>query len=105
MLTILAAILALSISSDKIDTFMHLPDWFPTSVDAEHTFGSDDRTNCTHRTTLDTLASVESVFDAYHERVFYASEGRSNDWNRAVYGPRPTDLQRLWFTNAERAAS
>ena len=105
MLTILAAILALSISSDKIDTFMHLPDWFPTSVDAEHTFGSDDRTNCTHRTTLDTLASVESVFDAYHERVFYASEGRSNDWNRAVYGPRPTDLQRLWFTNAESAAS
>ena len=94
-----ALLLAISISSDKIDTFMHLPDWFPTSVDAEHTFGSDERTNCSHRTTVDTLAAVESVFDAYHERVFYASEGRSNDWDVASYGPRPYESQRMWFTN------
>lgn len=99
------SLLALSISSEEIDAFMHLPDWFPTSVDDEHTFGSDEHTNCTHRTTLDTLAAVESVFDAYHERVFFASEGRSNDWSQAVYGPRPTNLQRLWFTNAENSAS
>lgn len=100
MLTILAAILALSISSDKIDTFMHLPDWFPTSVDAEHTFGSDEHTNCTHRTTIDTLASVESVFDAYHERVFYTSDSFPPNWDSSVYGPKPAEgLQTLWFTN------
>lgn len=93
------AVFALSISSEKIDTFMHLPEWLPTSVDAEHTFGSDDRTNASHRVTDDTLAAVESVFDAYHERVFFASEGRSNDWDTAVYGPRPYELRELWFTN------
>lgn len=97
---ILSLLLALSISSEKIDTFMHLPDWFPTAVGSEHTFGSADHLNATHRTTLDTLAAVESVFDAYHERVFYASDSFAPDWDRGIYGPKPAEgLQTVWFTN------
>lgn len=88
-------VLAVSISSEKIDTFMTLPDWMPTSVDAEHTFGSDERTNVSRRVTADTLAAVESIFDAYHERVFFTSEGRSNNWDVAEFGPRPTSESSL----------
>lgn len=92
-----AALLVSSLRSDKIDTFMHLPSWMPYSVDAEHTFGAGDLRE--RRISDQTLAAVESVFEAYHERVFYASESRSNDWDRATYGPRATDMQQMWFTN------
>ena len=92
-------VLAVSMSSSKIDTFMTLPDWMPTSVDAEHTFGSDAHSNASHRVTADTLAAVESIFDAYHERVFFTSEGRSNDWDVAEYGPRPTSEESLKYVN------
>ena len=103
-----AIILAVSIESSSINTFMRLPNWMPTSVDAAHTFGSEDHTNATRRTTADTLAAVESVFDAYYERMFFMSEGRSNDWDTAQYGPRPStvrDLQSVEFTNFPHYAS
>lgn len=92
---------ATDIYSTKIDTFQRVPEWFPKAADRWHTFGSDGHTNGIHWTTLGTLAAVESVFDAYHERAFYASEGRSNTWDEAVYGPRlsQADPPQLWFTN------
>lgn len=103
-----AIILAVSIESSSINTFMRLPPWIPKSADAAHTFGSEDHTNATRRTTADTLSAVESVFDAYYERMFFMSEGRSNDWDTAQYGPRPStvrDLQLVEFTNFPHYAS
>lgn len=102
-----AAILALSMSSDRIGNFMKLPDWLPDHSDSASTFGSSGHSNATHRITEQTLSAVESVFEAYHERTFYASEGRSNTWDRSVYGPRPSgsDLLDQWFTNTTDTAT
>lgn len=107
MTIVAVAILALSMSSDRIGNFMKLPDWMPDHSDSASTFGSSGHTNATHRITEQTLSAVESVFEAYHERVFYASEGRSNTWDRSVYGPRPSgsDLLDQWFTNTTDIAT
>lgn len=105
----LPLVLALSISSEKIDTFMHVPDWMPTEVAPSNTFGSSEHTNASRRVTADTLAAAESVFDAYHERVLFASEARNvyaEGWDTSVYGPRLSlaNGQQVWFTNTLEGA-
>ena len=77
-----------SISSDAVNNFMQLPAWMPSSVSADDTFGSPDRTNASHRVTEKTLAAAVAAFDALYERAYYSSEGRSNGWDVAEYGPR-----------------
>ena len=80
-----------TISSDGLWHFMRQPSngfRYPSSVSSVHTFGSSDRTNASHRITREDVASVETLFEAYFERVFFASEGLSNNWDVAAYGPR-----------------
>ena len=77
------------ISSDKVDNFMQLPAWMPSAVPAEDTFGYPARTNsASRRVTEKTLAATVAAFDALYERAFFSSEGRTNDWDEAEYGPR-----------------
>ena len=77
-----------SISSDAVDNFMQLPAWMPSSVSADDTFGCPDRANASHRVTEKTSAAAVAASDALYERADYSSEGRSNGWDVAEYGPR-----------------
>lgn len=87
-----------TISSDGLWSFMRQPSnglQYPSSVSSVHTFGSSDRTNASHRITREDVASVETLFEAYFERVFFASEGLSNNWDVDAYGPRAMTDQSL----------
>lgn len=89
---------AVTISSDGLWHFMRPPSngfRYPSSVSSVHTFGSSDRTNASHRITREDVASVETLFEAYFERAFFASEGLSNNWDVAAYGPRAMTDQSL----------
>ena len=101
-MVVASLVLAVSILSEGIGDFMKLPGWMPVSVDAEHTFGSAAHSNASRRITADTLAAVEAIFEAYHERVFFSSEGLSNDWDVAEYGAQVvsnSDLRAVSFTD------
>lgn len=87
-----------TISSDELWSFMNQPDndfQYPPSVSSTHTFGSPDHTNASHRIRKEDLAAVETIFEAYHERVFFGSEGLSNNWNYLEWGPEATTESKL----------
>lgn len=86
---ILALILAVSISTSELGTFMTPPSWMPTSVPSDYTFGSTGRT-AEKRMSNRTLAAAEALFDAYYERVYFQSASGVSDknWNIQQYGSR-----------------
>lgn len=91
---IAAILLAIStISSEGLWSFMKQPEngfTYPSSVSSAHTFGSPDHKDSSRRIVKENLAAIETLFEAYYERVFFASEGLSNNWDVAEYGPRAT---------------
>ena len=41
-----------------------------------------------HRLTPDVMAGINSTFEGFFERMYYASQGQSNAWDEAVWGDR-----------------
>jgi len=101
---ILALLLSVSIASEKTDTFMTIPQWMPSSVASSDTFGSSDHASASHRISSNTLAAVESIFDAYYERAYFMSASGINDrsWNTGIYGAN--DFRHMSFSAGANVA-
>lgn len=48
------------------------------------------------RLTPEVMAGVNSTFEGFFERQYYAGQGQSNIWDVTQWGPR-TDFKRFWF--------
>jgi len=115
-LAVLVPILAATLSSTDIDEFFTLPSWMPTTVSSHDTPGSDPAggggwyveeydTNSVStgsyvprspRLSPEIQAGVLSTFAAYCERQYYASQGQSNVWDEATWGPH-NSKKAFWF--------
>ena len=99
MLGFLIIAITTTISSENLWSFMRQPESEDDSYDAYvlpyDTFGSPDRTNGSHRVTGKTRAAIETLFEAFYERAFFSSEGLSNNWNEAEFGPQALTVRDL----------
>ena len=99
MLGFLIIAITTTISSENLWSFMRQPESEADSYDADvlpyDTFGSPDRTNGSHRVTGKTRAAIETLFEAFYERAFFSSEGLSNNWNEAEFGPQALTVRDL----------
>ncbi len=103
-MTLFASVLvfAASIFTPTNGTFFTLPGWMPSSVDAEHTPGTKSAEF--RRVDPETLAAANAVFEGWFERVYFGSQGDTNDWDAACLGgldPKSFDFSvGAWFDPA-----
>lgn len=48
------------------------------------------------RLTTEVMAGVNSTFEAFFERMYFAGQGQTNSWNEAQWGSR-NDFRTFWF--------